>query len=938
MQFAVRASSCSSFLLVAGLAVCLPASADERFWSFQGNTSFEAYYFGAYAAPHYWHDLAVPGAGDTMNFGYGPAFPPLHPGNVLGSHPTRVHFGAFNYHSFLSGIHTSYAAQNATVGVVRVHNGDWTFDFGSGVGGWGPLMPAPSQGSLTTDGMWIAQAGQSGSLTLAGGQVNVTVHTMSIGDGTGATGLLRLEGAQTELIAPNNLWVGNGGASGRLEVVGGARATTHVSQGAYGGSNGEPNEMSVLVSGEGSSILWLLGVNNGSAVIENGAHVTSLSAPGGSPQSSYIGAVNPAEVTITGDGSRWTDCYIMSIGGSGDTDWPNARGIVNVVQGGRLEAVGVTMASRTPPAGPESLLRVAGVGSEIALAHDAVVGYEGRARLSVENGAQLSGRDVYLAYRAGGRGLLDVLDGGTMALSGSLLAAAAADTIVDVRVEGDGSVMTIGSWLAAGYEGEGNVLVSDGGEISSDLIAVGVDADSSGVLTVSDAGAVTTRHLIIGSAPDANGEVILEGPGSMLETELCHVGSAYKGNASLHLRDGATMVVSDFIHTGSPAAAGGAVVTVESGATLDASWVDIGTTGEGAMLSTATVDGEGSRVSASIVVSIGADISEGRLFIRNGGLVEAPNNSFNVGLDEHGEMTIEYGGRAHGYFGRVGRLIGGSGEVVIDGPGSEWSVVANMFIGGHTATGEGGTGSMILKNGGRMISGSELRIWSQGVLDVEDGGRALAGSGDPDSIAPGSLMVGSGGTLAGTGLIRGYVMTDGGSISPGHSAGTMSIEGSLSLDASSTLMIELGGSAPTQHDRVAMLGAGSVEIAGTLNVQTIDGYIPVPLIAYTIIESSAGTLITGRFGTVVGPALPDPYVWKVGYTGPHAFVCATCPADYNVDFGVDVLDFLDFLDDFGSCENQPGPCGALFNADINGDTFVDVLDFLDFFDGFGQGC
>ena len=63
-----------------------------------------------------------------------------------------------------------------------------------------------------------------------------------------------------------------------------------------------------------------------------------------------------------------------------------------------------------------------------------------------------------------------------------------------------------------------------------------------------------------------------------------------------------------------------------------------------------------------------------------------------------------------------------------------------------------------------------------------------------------------------------------------------------------------------------------------------------------------------------------------------------CAADYNGDTEPDVLDFLDFMDDFGTCENQAMPCGAFGNPDYNGDTFIDVLDFLDFFDAFGTGC
>jgi hypothetical protein len=63
-----------------------------------------------------------------------------------------------------------------------------------------------------------------------------------------------------------------------------------------------------------------------------------------------------------------------------------------------------------------------------------------------------------------------------------------------------------------------------------------------------------------------------------------------------------------------------------------------------------------------------------------------------------------------------------------------------------------------------------------------------------------------------------------------------------------------------------------------------------------------------------------------------------CAADYNKDGASDVLDFLDFLDDYSACDGQPGPCGLNGNTDFNGDGTVDVLDFLDFFDAFAGGC
>ncbi len=65
----------------------------------------------------------------------------------------------------------------------------------------------------------------------------------------------------------------------------------------------------------------------------------------------------------------------------------------------------------------------------------------------------------------------------------------------------------------------------------------------------------------------------------------------------------------------------------------------------------------------------------------------------------------------------------------------------------------------------------------------------------------------------------------------------------------------------------------------------------------------------------------------------------TCAANVNGDLELDVLDFLDYLDAFGTCEGQAAPCSSGgVDADFNGDTVVDVLDLLDFFDAFGLGC
>lgn len=76
--------------------------------------------------------------------------------------------------------------------------------------------------------------------------------------------------------------------------------------------------------------------------------------------------------------------------------------------------------------------------------------------------------------------------------------------------------------------------------------------------------------------------------------------------------------------------------------------------------------------------------------------------------------------------------------------------------------------------------------------------------------------------------------------------------------------------------------------------------------------------------------------------GPSASTTLTisggCTADYNKDGFGDILDFLDFLSDYASCDGDGVPCGKLGNPDLNGDGLIDILDFLDFLQAFSAGC
>lgn len=106
--------------------------------------------------------------------------------------------------------------------------------------------------------------------------------------------------------------------------------------------------------------------------------------------------------------------------------------------------------------------------------------------------------------------------------------------------------------------------------------------------------------------------------------------------------------------------------------------------------------------------------------------------------------------------------------------------------------------------------------------------------------------------------------------------------------------------------------------------------------AVTVFDDGSGphAYASGFFITAGGVTVNHIAKWQ-GCPPP-----AECPPDVNDDGEVDILDFLDFIDSFGTCDGQPAPCAGTsgVSADYNGDTLVDILDLLDFLDAFGRGC
>jgi fibronectin-binding autotransporter adhesin len=128
------------------------------------------------------------------------------------------------------------------------------------------------------------------------------------------------------------------------------------------------------------------------------------------------------------------------------------------------------------------------------------------------------------------------------------------------------------------------------------------------------------------------------------------------------------------------------------------------------------------------------------------------------------------------------------------------------------------------------------------------------------------LTVASGGTLGGTGVVRGVVTQDG-VIAPGAGIGTLTISNQVTDGATSVYRFELGGTnAPTDYDQLVVSDVHTLQ--GALEVVVTNGYVPASGDRFVILTNSGlGGLLFGTFGSVSGPALDPGLGWEVQYVG-----------------------------------------------------------------------
>lgn len=475
----------------------------------------------------------------------------------------------------------------------------------------------------------------------------------------------------------------------------------------------------------------------------------------------------------------------------------------------------------------------------------------------------------------GGEGSLTI-DGGTEETLPAVAMGGLATGMGTLTVTGSGSKLTTvgdattrANAVGVGVLGTGTALILEGAELELDGtsnlpgdlapgFAVGVEAGSVGAVTVSGAGSLI--EIRNGDADAAGAAVGLAGQGSL---ELL---------AGAELRIDTGTGESSGLTVGNGAGADGLLTASGADTAIELSGEGRGLTVGNAGIGVLELS-DGAELTGVQAAFLGLEESgDGTLRVASGAQLEISGvnpqlgfgGALNVGLAGSGRLEVEGGtvvvdepgGTPHGIQlgGALGcggpcPFTGGSGELAV---GAGGSVEVRGALAGATV-GADGTGSLEVSAGGSFVvedpdgqsgisvgasagaNGSVLVTGAGSLLDagvgllagldlaLADAGSATLTVADGGVLQVDALSLGSGAVLRGDGSVAGFVANLRGTLAPGLSTGTLSIDGAL--QSSGTLRIEVAGTEAGRFDSIQASGALEL-LGGGVELDFLGGFLP----------------------------------------------------------------------------------------------------------------
>jgi hypothetical protein len=234
-----------------------------------------------------------------------------------------------------------------------------------------------------------------------------------------------------------------------------------------------------------------------------------------------------------------------------------------------------------------------------------------------------------------------------------------------------------------------------------------------------------------------------------------------------------------------------------------------------------------------------------------------------------------------------------------------------------------------------LLNNTTADVASDAMLTFDNsltlGGNSLTKIGDGtlavnnDFVSTGGTINCQAGTCSGSGTIGGDLNNSGGAVSPGNSAGVLTIDGDYTQGSGGTLAIEIAGTSPgDEHDRLVV--NGQANLAGALAVTLIDSFTPLDGHTFDILDFNS---VSGDFDLLNLPGGFD-WNWDVN-TGVLSVgsVVGGLAGDFNGDGTVDAADYTIYMDNLGGDS-------AVLGGNGSGASTVGQADYLLWKNSFGN--
>jgi len=657
---------------------------------------------------------------------------------------------------------------------------------------WDGVNGGKNDGAITGgDGLWQNSVGND-NWTEFDGSANAPFTDDAFAVFSGVGGTVTVDGSLGAVAASGMQFASDGYViAGDDIALTAAEAIIRVGDGSIGGA-GYTATIASNLNGIGDVIktdlgtLVLTGTNSFAGEVN--VRAGELRLAGGGTLTNADGMIGrevgeQGIVTIIGTGaggnaSTWNNTGILRVGRLG-------TGTLNILDGGiatvaDIAYIGDNVGSRgtVTVSGQDA----SGNASTWTGASDIVIGEFGNGTLNITAGGQVSNQSGWIGSNAGSQGVVNVSGVGangvasTWTNNGDVLVGY--DGIGTLNITDGGKVVSIGGQIGASGNGIGLVLVDGAGSLWENSGRISLGLSGTGTLRIENGAMVSSNDGIVGAS--GHGDVVVSGAGSSwVNAQQLNIGSF--GTGTLRIENGAS-VTSNQGYIGANNS-GSAVVTGAGSNWLVTDFtMTVGNQGDGSL----TI-ADGGRVRAeggfslgvaagvtSTVSLLGTPGNRGVLetsqigaglgtvnFSMDGGVLRATadNDFFFIDFDTH-DITLGANGGivdTDGHDIAISPRFTGAGGLTKDGPGTLRLTGANSYA-----------GATLVNAGTLLVSGDQ-------------------------SAATGLTTVFSGATLGGNGIIGGDVdVRNGAVLAPGESAGTLTINGNLSLAGGSILAYEFG--------------------------------------------------------------------------------------------------------------------------------------------------